>query len=115
MANKKQTNSKHELEIEKLRNENKWDKLRDYVKLLPKDSKYGLINLEWRFIKNNYFLLLELLSKLCQSEADLERYLFFNPLFNDIESHNSYIVDNNLEKVEQYLNDIVKTDNVSPN
>ena len=46
MANKKQTNSKHELEIEKLRNENKWDKLRDYVKLLPKDSKYGLINLE---------------------------------------------------------------------
>ena len=41
MANKKPMNSKYEVEIEKLRNENKWDKLRDYVKVLPKDSKYG--------------------------------------------------------------------------
>jgi hypothetical protein len=43
MANKKPMNSKYEVEIEKLRNENKWDKLRDYVKVLPKDSKYGFV------------------------------------------------------------------------
>jgi hypothetical protein len=41
MANKKQTNSKLDVEIEKLRNENKWDKLRDLVNSLAKDSKYG--------------------------------------------------------------------------
>jgi hypothetical protein len=81
--------------------------------VLPKDSKYGLffysllILLHW----HNYHFL-ELLSKLCQSEADLERYLFFNPLFNDIESSNVHVVDKNLETVEQYLNDIIKTDNV---
>lgn len=38
---KKQSNSKYEIEIEKLRNENKWDKLREYAQKLPKDSKYG--------------------------------------------------------------------------
>jgi len=43
MANKKPMNSKYEVEIEKLRNEYKWDKLRDYVKVLPKDSKYGFV------------------------------------------------------------------------
>ena len=113
MANKKQTNSKYENEIEKLRNENKWDKLRDYVKVLPKDSKYGLFWQPTPASQLISFFPLELLSKLCQSEADLERYLFFNPLFNDVESTNVYIVDKNLETVEQYLNDIIKTDNVS--
>ncbi len=44
MASAKKINvSKHESEIDKLRNENKWDKLRDYSTSLlkNKDSKYG--------------------------------------------------------------------------
>ncbi len=43
MASKKTNVSKHESEIEKLRNENKWDKLKDYASNLfkNKDSKYG--------------------------------------------------------------------------
>ena len=60
-----------------------------------------------------FFCFLEILSKLCLGEADLERYFFFNPLFNDIKSTNNYIIENNLEKVEELLNDVIKTDNVS--
>ncbi len=50
----------------------------------------------------------ECLAKLCLGEADLERFLFFNPLFNDIESNNNYILENDLNNAKTYLNEVVQ-------
>lgn len=55
--------SKYETEVEKLRNENNWNRLREYAMSIPhKDAKT------------------EQLAKFCIAEAELENYLYKNPL-----------------------------------
>jgi hypothetical protein len=52
--------------------------------------------------------LLEYLAKLSFGEADLERFLFFNPLFNDTESNNNSVVDTNLTNAKAFLCEVAQ-------
>lgn len=55
--------SKFEVEIERLRNENNWGRLRDYIaSITVKDQK------------------VDLLVKFCNAEFELENYLYKNPI-----------------------------------
>ena len=63
---------RHEQEIERLRDENKWNKLKDYVHAISaKDAKS------------------EHLIKFCLAEVELENYLFLNPLVLSMSSSSS--------------------------
>ena len=77
--------SKHEAEIERLRNENKWVRLREYVtSLTAKEQKIGnsdsTLTFVWSWVDEICCLFTEVLAKFCVSEADLEQYLFNNPI-----------------------------------
>lgn len=84
--------SKYEKEVERLRNENKWGKLQEFASSY-KDQK------------------MEILSKFCKAESELENYLFINPIIFSSNSNesSSVVFQSQTSKSPDVMNNIEKS------
>jgi hypothetical protein len=120
------SSSKYEKEIERLRNENKWMRLRDYANTISaKDQNTGLyyfVDLVKKLflIMIIFFSKLEILSKFFFAESELENYLFINPLIfpSNLNTETTSIIyqapktNDTIARTENLLKEIInKSDN----